>query len=322
MANNITVSISNFSSDNEPDDASLGSLFADENDSTDTHYPTSSLIQNNDNFNTSSLLTHDNNNINTPPLLTNNDDITTFQVSSSADNLTLKQPAQFQQFNNEFEIAWWLAHQKRILDLATNIRKAKLTKVDKEDNSTSTSTDTILNEPVSKLPEIDQECKALFLRTRNNTTVLYEELITKVSKISKTDRRLGSLVKDIGGWYNSYRHKFHIALINLANEFRSTNESAKEPYDELDEFVSDDVWKQILKMHIQATDQTKLKQDRETYIKLGVFVRQITKAILIAQDKNKNTQNVIRKHDECTIDLKIPTKLGIVESLPVRELLD
>ncbi|CAG8726169.1 7524_t:CDS:2, partial [Dentiscutata heterogama] len=311
------------SSDNEPDDnASLGSLFAYENDSTNTHCPTSSSIHNHDNFNTS-LLTHDDDNINTPLLPTNNDDITTFQVSSSADNLTLKQPAQFQQFNNEFEIAWWLAHQKRILDLATNIRKAKLTRVDEEDNSTSTSTDIILNEPVSKLPEIDQEeCKALFLRTRNNTTVLYEELITKVSKISKTDRRLGSLVKDIGGWYNSYRHKFHIALINLANEFRSTNESAKEPYDELDEFVSDEVWKQLLKMHIQATDQTKLKQDRETYIKLGVFVRQITKAILIAQDKNKNTQNVIRKHDEYTIDLKIPTKLGVVESLPVRELLD
>ncbi|CAG8783457.1 9486_t:CDS:2, partial [Dentiscutata erythropus] len=260
------------SSDNEPDDnASLGSLFAYENDT---------------------------------------------------DNLTSKQPAQFQQFNNEFEIAWWLAHQKRILDLATNIRKAKLTRVDEEDNSTSISTNIILNEPVSKLSEIDQEeCKALFLRTRNNTTVLYEELITKVSKISKTDRRLGSLVKDIGGWYNSYRHKFHIALINLANEFRSTNERF-EPYDELDEFVSDEVWKQLLKMYIQATDQTKLKQDRETYIKLGVFVRQITKAILIAQDKNKNTQNVIRKHDEYTIDLKIPTKLGVVESLPVRELLD
>ncbi|CAG8752419.1 13525_t:CDS:2, partial [Dentiscutata heterogama] len=69
---------------------------------------------------------------------------------------------------------------------------------------------------------------------------LYEELITKVSKISKTDQRLGSLVKDIGGWYNSYQHKFHIVLINLANEFSSTNESAKEPYNKLDEFVSDE----------------------------------------------------------------------------------
>ncbi|CAG8720563.1 2231_t:CDS:1, partial [Dentiscutata heterogama] len=75
-------------------------------------------------------------------------------------------------------------------------------------------------------------------------------------------------------------------------------------------------------MHILATDQTKLKQDHETYIKLSVFVCQITKAILIAQNKNKNTQNIIRKHDEYTINLKILTKLEVVESLPVRELLD
>ncbi|CAG8771729.1 9731_t:CDS:2, partial [Dentiscutata heterogama] len=123
------------SSDNEPDDnASLGSLFAYENNNTNTHCPTSLSIHNHDNFNTS-LLTHNDDNINTPLLPTNNDDITIFQVSSSADNLTSKQLAQFQQFNNE---------------------KVKLTRVDEEDNLTSTSTNIILNKPVSKLSEIDQ----------------------------------------------------------------------------------------------------------------------------------------------------------------------
>ncbi|CAG8720557.1 2230_t:CDS:2, partial [Dentiscutata heterogama] len=138
-------------------------FFAYENDSTSTQCPTSSSIHNYNNF-TTSLLMHDADNINTPLLPTNNDDITIFQVSPSTDNLTLKQPTQFQQFNNKFEITWWLAHQKRILDLATNIRKVKLTRVDEEDNSTSTSTDIILNKPISKLPKIDQEeYKALFL---------------------------------------------------------------------------------------------------------------------------------------------------------------
>ena len=36
----------------------------------------------------------------------------------------------------------------------------------------------------------------------------------------------------------------------------------------------------------------------------------------------EDTQSVIKKLDEHTINLKIPTKLGIVESLPVQELLD
>jgi len=71
---------------------------------------------------------------------------------------------------------------------------------------------------------LQEECKALFLRTRNNTTALYEELIIRVCKIAKTDYRLGSLVKDVGGWYNTYRYKFHVSIMKLANEFRITHE--------------------------------------------------------------------------------------------------
>ena len=46
----------------------------------------------------------------------------------------------------------------------------------------------------------------------------------QVCKISKTDTRLGSLQKDVGGWYNTYRYKFHIGAIKLANEFKVTHE--------------------------------------------------------------------------------------------------
>ncbi|PKB93867.1 hypothetical protein RhiirA5_440118 [Rhizophagus irregularis] len=45
------------------------------------------------------------------------------------------------------------------------------------------------------------------------------------------------------------------------------------------------------------------------------------KNVLIAQNKNEDTQAIIKKCNEYTIDLKIPTKLGIVKSLPVRKLL-
>ncbi|CAG8575569.1 22342_t:CDS:1, partial [Rhizophagus irregularis] len=33
--------------------------------------------------------------------------------------------------------------------------------------------------------------------------------IVQVYKISKTDTRLGSLAKDIAGWFNTYQYKFH-----------------------------------------------------------------------------------------------------------------
>ena len=71
---------------------------------------------------------------------------------------------------------------------------------------------------------MQEECKALFLRTRNNTTELYEELILHVCRISKTDYRMGSLVKDVAGWYDTYRYKFHTSVVKLANEFSVTHE--------------------------------------------------------------------------------------------------
>ncbi|RIB05100.1 hypothetical protein C2G38_2047876 [Gigaspora rosea] len=228
-------------------------------------------------------------------------------------------PAQFQQVDNEFEIALWLARHKRILDLATNIRNGMMTRLDEGDEEhVTTSVSSILYEPILKLPEIDQEeCKALFLQTRNNCIVLYEEIIVRVCKITKADPRLESLVRDVSGWFNTYRYKFHVAVVKLTNEFRALNESAGEPYDELNEFVTNDVWKQLLQMYLKATDQTKLKKDSEIFTQLKNFVHQVIKAVLVAQDNHKDTQNAIRKCDKYTIDLEIPTKFGIVKSLTV-----
>ena len=75
-------------------------------------------------------------------------------------------------------------------------------------------------------------------------------------------------------------------------------------------------------MHLKATDQQKLRRDSIIITKLGIFVRTAVKTILVSMETNEDTQKAIKKCDEDTIDLKIPTKLGVVSSLPVRELLD
>ncbi|CAG8657748.1 13341_t:CDS:2 [Funneliformis mosseae] len=53
-----------------------------------------------------------------------------------------------------------------------------------------------------------------------------------------------------------------------------------------------------------------------------IFVQQAVKATIKAIKDGKNIQSVIKKLDEYTIDLKILTKLRVVRSLPVRELLN
>ncbi|GBB92502.1 hypothetical protein RclHR1_20170002 [Rhizophagus clarus] len=108
------------------------------------------------------------------------------------DNLQLKRPIQFQNMSNEFEIAYWLAHYKRILDLAINIQNGMMTSTDEEYETTSTYTSSshalakLSFESVSTTPimidqhvryQLQEKCKALFLRIRNNMTELYEELI-------------------------------------------------------------------------------------------------------------------------------------------------
>lgn len=75
-------------------------------------------------------------------------------------SLQPKTPMQFQNVSNEFEIAYWLAHHKSILDLAINIRNGMMTSTDGESSISSTSSpNTLIQhsfEPVSTPSEIDQ----------------------------------------------------------------------------------------------------------------------------------------------------------------------
>lgn len=143
----------------------------------------------------------------------------------------------------------------------------------------------------------------------------------RVCNISKTDQQMVGLVRDVGGWFNTYRYKFHVNILKLVNEFKLINKNVTE-YDELvEEFITEDVWKNVLQMHLKATDQQKLRKSNIIRSKLGLFVSQTVKAVLIAQQNDKDTQSVIKKCDTYTLDLKIPTKLNIAGSLAVRELL-
>ena len=77
-----------------------------------------------------------------------------------------------------------------------------------------------------------------------------------------------------------------------------------------------------MQIHLKVTDQQKLRKDSVIITKFGIFVRTAVKTVLVGMRTNEDTQKAIKKCDEDMIDLKIPTKLGVVSSLPVRELLD
>ncbi|CAI2185750.1 10864_t:CDS:1, partial [Funneliformis geosporum] len=57
---------------------------------------------------------------------------------------------------------------------------------------------------------------------------------------------------------------------------------ANELYSELDEFITEDVRKQLLHMHLKVTDQQKLRKNLVIVTKLGLFVQTVIKTVLIA----------------------------------------
>ncbi|CAG8488352.1 8477_t:CDS:2 [Racocetra fulgida] len=79
---------------------------------------------------------------------------------------------------------------------------------------------------------------------------------------------------------------------------------------ELVEFISDEICRQTLYFHLKSTDQPSLNKDPEILAKLRTFVCQAVKAVLIAKKNSQDTSSAIKKCDEVTLDLKIPTKLG------------
>ncbi|CAG8655746.1 26507_t:CDS:10, partial [Dentiscutata erythropus] len=142
-----------------------------------------------------------------------------------------------------------------------------------------------------------------------------KELIVQVCSISKANERMPALVRDLGCCFDNYRYKLHVSIMSLAEKGEPSD-------DNLSEFITKEVWKQVLSLHLKVTDQQALMKNLETFMKLGVFVRQAVKAVIIAESSKLDTKTAIRKCDNITINLKIPTKLGIVKSLPVKDLLN
>lgn len=81
------------------------------------------------------------------------------ETNTSLSGQQPKFPSQFHNMTNEFEIALWLAHHQRILNLAINIRNGMSTRVIEEECETSL-TSNLSHKAVlqsgSSLPEIDQ----------------------------------------------------------------------------------------------------------------------------------------------------------------------
>ena len=68
-----------------------------------------------------------------------------------------------------------------------------------------------------------EEAKVLFLRTRINTKALYEELVSRVLNVPKSDGKVQTCVKRLGHWFDDYRCELRKSLQEKANEWLQLN---------------------------------------------------------------------------------------------------
>ncbi|CAG8453418.1 5142_t:CDS:2 [Gigaspora rosea] len=117
-------------------------------------------------------------------------------------------PQQLMYHKTEYEVANWVASRPSILHLAQLIYKSKKRSISQVDNDSAEEEETIINNhyPLMSLnmnrntieDRVYKESRALFLRTRNNTTELYEELAARILNTKCAHPEIPNLTKKIG----------------------------------------------------------------------------------------------------------------------------
>ncbi|CAG8616889.1 13236_t:CDS:2, partial [Racocetra fulgida] len=165
-----------------------------------------------------------------------------------------------------------------------------------------------------------KESRALFLRTRNNTTELYEELAARILNTKRAHPEIPNLTKKIGSVMDNLRYQVNKSFEKTAKQYRVKygNEISNQ---NLYTFIDDNVWRNALHLPLLAVN--KMAVDDNEVIKKGLktFVIEMVKQWVLALHEEKDAKGAIKEFDELTLDLPIPTNYNIVARLPVRKLL-
>ncbi|CAG8552289.1 7393_t:CDS:2 [Gigaspora margarita] len=258
----------------------------------------------------------------TPPLPINDERLSNDEFEELYNNNQVSQkPDKLQGISSEFEAAIWLAKHPRVLDLAFEMRHAMSRALENSQNTSSaldiSSSDRITSSTM--IANLESEAKALFLRTRNNTPALYTELVSAVCGISKADKQIPALIKKVGSCFDDYRYRFLAKLRKRADECLNQFDIPTDA--QLLEFISEDIWCEILCQFLEATEQHVLRHNKKIWNALGDFVREAIKKIITSKLEGTDMKIALRSCDAITVNLQIPTVLGVVARLPVQDLL-
>ncbi|CAG8459743.1 6465_t:CDS:2 [Paraglomus brasilianum] len=196
------------------------------------------------------------------------------------------------------EIAEWVTSRPHILNLIKILEKKPTI-----DQST-------LNDRIYK------ESRALFLRTRNSTSELYEEFAARLLGSTRAHPDVPMVAKKVGDILSNMRCQVNILLKGAAKNY--IDKYGNDLTDRnLHEFVDDHVWRHILRLPLMGVNEMILNNDKHITFKLREFVMRAVERWVVGREPKK----AIRELDHITIDLAIQSNYNIAAKLPVKQLL-
>ncbi|CAG8732355.1 7240_t:CDS:2, partial [Dentiscutata erythropus] len=219
-----------------------------------------------------------------------------------------KKPKPLKDMSNIFKVCQWLVLiRPDILVAANQMRNSMYISIDSPitaipQSEVTTSTNISEDKELARLWH--EEMKCLFLRCRNPTVRVIENLIVKIFIYELYSNEAVEIICYSKQVLTDFRSKFNQKIAILIQEFKDRLPSEKQVSTpsriDMNEYITQEVAEQTLKRYLSSTDMDKLKKYR-TMEKLLMLIRKAFKIYYYAY----NTK-AVKELDYLTIDCKIP----------------
>ncbi|GET02675.1 hypothetical protein GLOIN_2v1571258 [Rhizophagus clarus] len=210
-------------------------------------------------------------------------------------------------FPDEDSLVNWLSTRPDLVTKAQNISSSKI-----EANIPSMLMD---KETVTNL--IMEQCKLLFLRIRNPSKEMRENLIMKiVPTIDLISKEFKVLYTKTREYFDNFWHTFNRDMASLAKDLLLKTSNNNPTNENIKQFIAGKVWKQKLSKYLDVSNYTEFKRSSSSLKSLEIFVAESLRIhvefLIAVQNKKKlsyseDVLSKIKKLDQHTFQLSIPS---------------
>ncbi|PKY39813.1 hypothetical protein RhiirA4_453073 [Rhizophagus irregularis] len=162
-----------------------------------------------------------------------------------------------------------------------------------------------------------EQCKLLFLRTRNPSKEMRGNLIMKIiPTIDPISKEFKALYTKTREYFDNFRHTFNKDMASLAKDLLVKTSNNNPTNENIKQFVAGKVWRQKLSKYLDASNYTEFKRSPSSLKSLETFVAESLRIhveyLIAVQNKKKPSYNEdvllkIKKLDQLTFQLFIPS---------------